>query len=145
ILLVEDMPVNQIVARGMLASLGHKVFIANDGIEALEMLETSSYDLILMDMQMPRMNGLDATKAIRGSEGSFAKLPIIAMTANAFHSDRNLCLAAGMNDFVAKPMDIEALAAAIRRIFPADGTVSDRATRPKACDEAKLAHLVGFI
>jgi signal transduction histidine kinase/CheY-like chemotaxis protein len=146
ILLVEDMPVNQIVARGMLASLGHKVAVANDGIEALEMLNTSSYDLVLMDMQMPRMNGLDTTKAIREMDGSFAKLPIIAMTANAFHSDRNLCLAAGMNDFVAKPIELEELAAAIRRAFPADGVISERApTRPKACDEAKLAHLVGFI
>ncbi len=146
ILLVEDMPVNQIVARGMLASLGHSVAVAKDGIEALEMLQSSSYDLIMMDMQMPRMNGLDATAAIRAQGGAFEKIPIIAMTANAFHSDRSLCLAAGMNDFLAKPIELEELAAAIRRVFPAgSSTQAPVRSHAKACDATTLAHLASFI
>jgi signal transduction histidine kinase/DNA-binding response OmpR family regulator len=146
ILLVEDMPVNQIVARGMLTSLGHSVAVANDGIEALEMLKNASYDLVMMDMQMPRMNGLDATRAIRAQGGAFAELPIVAMTANAFHSDRNLCLAAGMNDFVSKPIELDALVAAIRRVLPASGAApAPLQPQRSACDVAKLAHLAGFI
>jgi signal transduction histidine kinase/FixJ family two-component response regulator len=146
ILLVEDMPVNQIVARGMLGSLGHSVAVANDGIEALDMLKSSSYDLIMMDMQMPRMNGLDATTAIRAQGGVFEKIPIIAMTANAFHSDRSLCLAAGMNDFVAKPIELGELAAAIRRVLPVGDSVREMVKpRLRACDAAKLSHLAGFI
>ena len=146
VLLVEDMPVNQIVAREMLASLGHSVAVANDGIEALEMLKASSYDLIMMDMQMPRMNGLDATAAIRAQGGAFGKIPIIAMTANAFHSDRSQCLAAGMNDFVAKPIELGELAAAIRRALPASGsTPGSMRSLVSACDTTKLAHLAGFI
>jgi signal transduction histidine kinase/DNA-binding response OmpR family regulator len=146
VLLVEDMPVNQIVARGMLASLGHSVAIANDGIEALDMLKSSSYDIIMMDMQMPRMNGLDTTTAIRAQGGVFEEIPIIAMTANAFHSDRSLCLAAGMNDFVAKPIELGELAAAIRRVLPAGDHAQEPAKpRMRACDATKLADLAGFI
>ena len=142
ILLVEDMPVNQIVARGMLTSLGHSVAVANDGIEALEMLKNASYDLVMMDMQMPRMNGLDATRAIRAQGGAFADLPIVAMTANAFHSDRNLCLAAGMNDFVSKPIELDALVAAIRRVLPASGlmpAVGPTATERLRCRQARTS------
>jgi two-component system, sensor histidine kinase len=146
ILLVEDMPVNQIVARGMLMSLGHSVSVANDGIEALEMLKTGHYDLILMDMQMPRMNGLDASRAIRQRGGMFATIPIVAMTANAFHSDRSLCLAAGMNDFVAKPIELEELAAAIRRVLPAGVAAPGQ---PQAvgriCDPERLGRLASLI
>jgi signal transduction histidine kinase/CheY-like chemotaxis protein len=146
VLLVEDMPVNQIVARGMLASLGHSVSLANDGDEALEMLKGAAYDLILMDMQMPRMNGLEATRAIRAQGGTAAGIPIIAMTANAFHSDRSLCLAAGMNDFVAKPIELGELAAAIRRVLPAgDGAPEKPPSGKRAFDPDRLAHLAKFV
>jgi signal transduction histidine kinase/CheY-like chemotaxis protein len=146
ILLVEDMPVNQIVARGMLTSLGHSVSVANDGIEALEMLKTGHYDLILMDMQMPRMNGLDASRAIRQRGGLLASIPIVAMTANAFHSDRSLCLAAGMNDFVAKPIGLEELAAAIRRVLPAGVAVSAPPQfASRICDPERLGQLASLI
>jgi signal transduction histidine kinase/CheY-like chemotaxis protein len=145
VLLVEDMPVNQIVARGMLASLGHSVSVANDGDEALEMLKDATYDLILMDMQMPRMNGLDATRAIRALGGAAAQIAIIAMTANAFHSDRALCLAAGMNDFVAKPIELAELAAAIRRVLPVGEGAPEEPPGRRAFDPDKLAHLAKFV
>ncbi len=115
ILVVEDMPVNQKVAKGMLRSLGHAVDIAEDGEAALIKVKSRAYDLIFMDMQMPRMNGLEATAAIRALE-SGKSIPIVAMTANVFETDRDTCLAAGMNDFVGKPINVPDLAAAIARV-----------------------------
>ncbi len=115
ILVVEDMPVNQKVAKGMLRSLGHAVDIAEDGEAALIKVKSRAYDLIFMDMQMPRMNGLEATAAIRALE-SGKSIPIVAMTANVFETDRDTCLAAGMNDFVGKPINVPDLAAAIARM-----------------------------
>jgi CheY-like chemotaxis protein/HPt (histidine-containing phosphotransfer) domain-containing protein len=118
ILVVEDMAVNQMVARSMLASLGHAVEIAENGETALAKVRSQSYDLIFMDMQMPRMDGLEATAAIRALENG-KSIPIVAMTANAFASDRAACLAAGMNDFVAKPISVPDLDAVIRRVAAA--------------------------
>ncbi len=145
ILLVEDMPVNRIVGRGMLTSLGHKVEMACDGLEALEKLQTTSYDLVFMDMQMPRMNGLDATRKIREWGGAFTSLPIVAMTANAFHADRLECLGAGMNDFVSKPIELNELDAAIRRVMPDGATPTDAPPRIALCDSHKLATLTDYI
>jgi signal transduction histidine kinase/DNA-binding response OmpR family regulator len=115
ILVVEDMPVNQKVAKGMLRSLGHLVDIAEDGEAALTKVKSRAYDLIFMDMQMPRMDGLKATAAIRALETG-QSVPIVAMTANVFESDRDACLAAGMNDFVGKPIHVPDFAAAIARV-----------------------------
>jgi PAS domain S-box-containing protein len=112
ILLVEDEPINQEVSRGLLEDVGLKVDIAKDGSKALALARQYSYDLILMDMQMPEMNGLDATKAIR-SDSLNRQTPIIAMTANALAEDRQLCLEAGMNDHIAKPIDPELLYATL--------------------------------
>src|SRR5205823_2205320 len=106
-------PVNQKVVRGMLRSLGHMVEIAEDGEAAVAKVRSRAYDLILMDMQMPRMNGLDATRAIRGLQEGRESVPIVAMTANVFETDRDACLAAGMNDFIGKPINLADLAAAI--------------------------------
>jgi signal transduction histidine kinase/DNA-binding response OmpR family regulator len=114
ILVVEDMAVNQKVAKGMLRSLGHVVDIAEDGEAALAKVKSRPYDLIFMDMQMPRMNGLEATAAIRALE-SGKSIPIVAMTANVFATDRDTCLAGGMDDFVGKPINVPDLAAAIAR------------------------------
>jgi signal transduction histidine kinase/CheY-like chemotaxis protein len=115
ILVVEDMPVNQKVAGGMLRSLGHQVDIAEDGEAALAKVKSRTYDLIFMDMQMPRMNGLEATAAIRALEAG-KSIPIVAMTANVFDTDRETCLAAGMNDFVGKPINVPDFAAVIDRV-----------------------------
>jgi two-component system sensor histidine kinase/response regulator len=104
ILLVEDNEVNQEVATELLIDVGMVVETAGHGEEALRMLHAASYDLVLMDMQMPVMDGLTAAVEIR-KEAKFHTLPIVAMTANAMEGDRDRCLAAGMNDFLAKPYE----------------------------------------
>jgi CheY-like chemotaxis protein len=106
ILVVEDNLVNQRVAQHMLLRLGHAVDLAQNGREALERLSTDQYDLVLMDCQMPEMDGLEATTHIRRPDSAVLdhEIPIIAMTANAFDEDRERCLAAGMNDFLSKPV-----------------------------------------
>ena len=109
VLLAEDNQVNQRVAAGILNNMGHEVELAADGSEAVARAQSETYDIILMDMQMPGMDGLQATRAIRALPGAVALVPIIAMTANAFASDREACFAAGMNDFVSKPVNRDKL------------------------------------
>jgi CheY-like chemotaxis protein len=104
ILVVEDEPTNQEVGRAIIELAGPTVDVAFDGAEAVEMSDRQRYDLILMDMQMPVMDGLQATRLIR-QQSSNARVPILAMTANAFMEDRQKCIDAGMNDFVAKPYE----------------------------------------
>jgi signal transduction histidine kinase/CheY-like chemotaxis protein len=114
ILLVEDNKVNQQVAMGMLAGQGHSVSTADNGREALDTLETASFDLVLMDMQMPVMDGLRATAAIREREqATGGHIPIVGLTANAMHGDRERCLEAGMDGYVPKPIRQKALYEAI--------------------------------
>jgi signal transduction histidine kinase/CheY-like chemotaxis protein len=117
ILVVEDMAVNQMVARGLLEARGHSADVAADGLEAIAKAEANDYDLILMDMQMPRMDGLEATRLMRARGGKLAMVPIVAMTANAFGSDQAACAEAGMNDFVSKPIDAERLHEALDRVM----------------------------
>ncbi len=108
ILLAEDEPINQEVSRLLLEDVGLVVDLAEDGQQALELAKHNTYAMILMDMQMPHMNGVDATMAIRALP-AYAQTPILAMTANALHEDRQVCLDAGMNDHIAKPVDPDKL------------------------------------
>ena len=121
ILVAEDNDVNQILINAVLARMGHRVHLVANGLLAVEAVRRGDYDLVLMDLQMPGMDGMEATQAIRALGGAFAALPIVAMTANAFEEDRQACLAAGMDDYVAKPIDVERLAQAIARCTGAVG------------------------
>ena len=116
ILLVEDNIFNQKIARLMLERLGYQIDIANDGLEALEAIENQLYDLILMDVQMPKIDGITTTKLIRNMlDNPIHKVQIIAMTANVMPEDIQKCLDAGMNDYVNKPIDIQTIIQLIQR------------------------------
>lgn len=111
ILIAEDSPANQIAITGRLRKLGYTVDVVNNGRAAVEAVQRTAYGLVLMDVRMPEMNGLDATRAIRSLRGAVSEIAIIAMTANAMTGDRGKCLAAGMNDYLAKPIKRSELAA----------------------------------
>ena len=116
ILLAEDSLVNQKVAVGLLSKQGHQVDIAINGVQAVEAWENGDYELILMDIQMPEMDGIEATRVIRQREhGTDSRIPIIAMTANAMKGDRQECLSAGMDDYVSKPFKPADLFAAVHK------------------------------
>ena len=120
ILIAEDNAVNQMVALGILKKFGLRADVANNGDEAVKKLESTAYDLVLMDLRMPVMDGLDATRTIRDPQSAVLdhNLPIIAMTANAMQSDQDDCVRVGMNDFVSKPVQPTLLLQALERWLP---------------------------
>jgi CheY-like chemotaxis protein/HPt (histidine-containing phosphotransfer) domain-containing protein len=120
VLIVEDNPVNQTLAVRLLEKRGYSAVVADNGRKALTVIEQQEFDLVLMDVQMPEMNGLDATAAIRQKELTTGKhIPIIAMTAHAMKGDQERCLAAGMDGYVSKPISPDALFRTIATIAPA--------------------------
>lgn len=135
ILVVEDNPVNQLVASGLLEALGYHVDVADDGLAALEVLAGGGYDLVLMDVQMPRRDGYAATRAIRAGETD-TRLPIVAMTAAAVEGERERCLAAGMDDFLTKPVDPRALAATLEHWVGAGQPLPERRTLPLVTEDS---------
>ncbi len=140
-LVVDDNPINRMVAAEMLQMLGAEVVTASDGAEALERLSPNhTFDMVFMDVQMPGMDGFEATRAIR-ARGMKAPLRIIAMTANALIGDREKCLAAGMDDYVSKPIDPAELARCIKKWMIDQGGAAVRSARPRttAADAAHTA------
>jgi CheY-like chemotaxis protein/HPt (histidine-containing phosphotransfer) domain-containing protein len=126
ILIAEDNSTNREVALGMLRKLGLRANAVSNGAEAISALESIPYDLVLMDMRMPVMDGVEATRQIRSPRSGVlnCNIPVVAMTANAMDSDRQLCLAAGMNDFVAKPVSAAKLRDALRKWLPTGNALS---------------------
>ncbi len=147
VLVAEDNEVNQKVAARILEKLGYRVEVADDGREALEACARTRYDAVLMDGQMPGMDGYEVTRRIREREKDGERLPIIAMTASAMKGDRERCLEAGMDDYVSKPVTPESLEAALRRWVGAPAAPAEKAAvaSPAAgdlLDEAVVASLM---
>jgi CheY-like chemotaxis protein len=116
ILLAEDNAVNQKLATRLLAQMGYRTDVAANGLEAIDALERQRYDIVLMDVQMPEMDGLEASRQINKQWSRDQRPQIVAMTANAMQGDRELCIAAGMDDYITKPIRVEELVAALERV-----------------------------
>jgi CheY-like chemotaxis protein len=128
LLLAEDNAINQKVGTKMAERLGWRVDVASDGLEAVAAMRRTAYDLVLMDCQMPDMDGFHALQEIRKLGGARGQVPIVAMTANAMHGDRERCLDAGMDDYISKPVDKAELARVLERFRRRDS--ADPITRP---------------
>ncbi len=138
ILLAEDNAVNQAVAMRLLKKMGHEVEVAENGLQALAALEKQSFDLVIMDVQMPEMDGFEATAEIRRRERERGgHLPIVAMTAHAMKGDRERCLAAGMDAYITKPVQRRDLYEAIEKVM-ADSAASRREASPKAVQQSPI-------
>lgn len=118
VLVADDYFVNQEVAQDILELMDLEVEVAENGKEALEKHQTKSFDVILMDIQMPEMDGFEATKAIRTNEGQNKHTPIIALTANALTGDREKCIEAGMDDYIPKPIEADKLEELMKKYLP---------------------------
>jgi PAS domain S-box-containing protein len=146
VLLAEDNAVNQRFASALLGKLGHSVTIAENGAEAVAAYEAGHFDLVLMDVQMPELDGFDATRAIRAAErGTGRHVPIVAMTAHAMPGDRERCLESGMDDYVSKPVGHAALRDAIDRLCPAVPGAADEPAPREAGREFDPSHVLSVV
>jgi CheY-like chemotaxis protein len=131
ILLAEDNLINQRVGVALLKKLGHSVDVVADGKQAVEQVQAKSYDAILMDVEMPEMDGFEATAAIRAWEqGKGTRIPIVAMTAHALTGYRERCIAAGMDGYISKPVSLDQFAAQLQTIHPETPSPSGLGDRP---------------
>ena len=139
VLVAEDGLVNQKLAVGLLERRGHQALVANNGNEAVEAFLTESIDLVLMDVQMPEVDGLEATRAIRAHEAKTGgHVPIVAMTAHAMQGDRERCLAAGMDDYVAKPIRGQQLFATIASVLGIRDQTEIEPDEPQSTEEGVI-------
>ena len=133
--MAEDNTINQKLALRLLEKHGHRVVVAGNGAEAIALWESQTFDLVLMDVQMPGMSGLEATATIRAGELQTGQhIPIVAMTAHAMKGDRERCLAAGMDDYIAKPIQAQQLYEMVSRL-----TVPDNKTDPRASFRLRIS------
>lgn len=144
VLVIEDDELNRVVVGSMLAQAGYQVHLASDGFEALRLIKQStSFDLVLMDLQMPGMDGLEVTRRLRAGEAGDRgrQIPIVALTANAFSEDKQACLAAGMNDYLTKPVVYARLLSTLQRwLGPSDSVAA--ATTPAPTDKPNIRRVV---
>lgn len=117
ILVAEDIATNQLIIRATLEALGHQVRVVSNGAEAVQAVQEETFDILLLDMQMPEMDGTEAARRIRQLGGTFADIPILALTANAFSTDADICFEAGMNDVLTKPFEPSQIQAAMNKWF----------------------------
>jgi CheY-like chemotaxis protein/HPt (histidine-containing phosphotransfer) domain-containing protein len=148
VLLVEDNAINQKLAIALLERWGHQVTVAENGSVAVDKVSAHSFDVVLMDMMMPVMDGLEATRLIRAMPAANAAVPIIAMTANAMESDRERCLQAGMNDYISKPIKAQELQELLRdlgrRMVHGNASAAVTSTASDAAYAAHMSHDFAF-
>ncbi|HUZ66946.1 MAG TPA: response regulator, partial [Beijerinckiaceae bacterium] len=146
ILVAEDIPTNQLVIAATLRRMGHSVTVVGNGAEAIDRVQAAQFDLVFLDMQMPVMDGIEAARKIKALGGAFAYLPLVAMTANAFETDREACREAGMIDFLTKPIDANQIAAAIHRLTsPRGGDLKAAHKKPPHLDLGRLGLLASSL
>ena len=145
VLLVEDNRINQVLATTLLKQAGHEVDLATNGAEALEAVQREPYDVVLMDVQMPVMDGLEATRRIKALEAPHGSIPIIAMTANAMSEDRDRCLEAGMDDYLSKPIDSAVLFEKLANWSRVGKALSGSKRRPSVADDPQSKALETLI
>lgn len=132
IIVVDDNPINREVARQMLEKLGCRIDVASDGLEALRMHEAQAYDIVLMDCEMPGLDGFDATRRIRAMEQGIRRTPVIALSAGTDVSDRERCEAAGMDDYIAKPVRPQRLKEVLARWLQSPASLAQEAAHAPA-------------
>jgi len=145
VLLAEDVEINRLIAGEMLRRMGCEVVFALDGVEAHEAALAGDYDLVLMDIQMPRMDGVEATRRIRAAGGVRGRVPIVALTAHAIASERDSYLSAGMDDYLAKPFEPRALAELLDRWTDPEPLAAASASPPQVLDERRLSELAAIM